>query len=102
MDGLTCAQKIREDEKRKGSKEPYWIVGCTGNARAQVSWQIARDGWNAMGHVLNNVCLLCLQQVDVALEAGMNTVITKPCEWASYGNPYGDQTALTECVDASF
>lgn len=56
MDGITCTRMIRQMERERDERNPYHIVGCTGNARPE--------------------------QITSVLKSGMSTVITKPCELA--------------------
>lgn len=37
LDGASAARRLRVIEKDRGDKTGYWLVGCTGNARAEVS-----------------------------------------------------------------
>ena len=37
LDGMSAARRLRVIEKDRGDKKGYWLVGCTGNARAEVS-----------------------------------------------------------------
>lgn len=78
LSGIECAQRLRAEEKQRGPDfEPYWILGCTGQARPEqvrslrgasrsIERVLIRDAWS---------------QIQAALDAGFNQVITKPCGW---------------------
>lgn len=73
IDGMEATRRLRAFEKDRGDQTGYWVVGCTGNARAEVSTE------------LKGSCLVRLtsdisrqQQIELALESGMSTVMTKP------------------------
>lgn len=43
LDGMSAARRLRVIEKDRGDKKGYWLVGCTGNARAEVR-ELTADG----------------------------------------------------------
>lgn len=75
LDGLAATRRLRVIEKDRGDDRGYWVVGCTGNARTEVSLSAKRPCR------CEYRCLfitLVLQQINAVLESGMNAVITKP------------------------
>lgn len=52
LSGMECARQLRLEEKQRGGAKPYWILGCTGQARPA--------------------------QIQAALDSGFDQVITKP------------------------
>jgi CheY-like chemotaxis protein len=73
INGMEATRRLRAIEKDRGDQTGYWVVGCTGNARAEVSTKLQDDPLAGLTKGASHQ-----QQIELALESGMSTVMTKP------------------------
>jgi CheY-like chemotaxis protein len=73
INGMDATRRLRAIEKDRGDQTGYWVVGCTGNARAEVRTVASIDLFHGLKFPSS-----IKQQIELALESGMSAVITKP------------------------